>query len=133
MDERDKGYSVVQKKFKHKTLVNDPKTIQSLVKKVPDSQFENVDKGPLTLDSIRIIVNNYNVTGEGIGVVAIANEMHKVNISVTGFVVIFDLKTKELLYVISAMGKAGDKGTFARFYSKGIAEIMGLFYKADVE
>lgn len=133
LDDRDKGHSVVKKKFKDKIYIDDPKSIQNLVLDVPDEQFQNYKKASLNIDSIKLIVNNYKVSGEGIGVVGIANEMRKLGISVTGFVVIFDLQTKEVLYVMNAMGKAGDKGSFGRFYSKGIAEIMGLFHKVKLK
>ena len=133
LDNRGLGTSVVKKKFKKKTLIVDAVSIQSLVLKVDNEEFQNISKAGLTINSVKSIVSNYDVSGSGIGVVAIANQMKKSNISVTGFVVVFDIETKELLYVMNGMGKAGDKGSFARFYSKGIAEVMGLFYDAKLK
>ncbi len=55
--------------------------------------------------------------------------MRKADITVMVFTVIFDIKIKEILYAIKARGKAGDKGSYQRFYTKGLVLAMKVFFK----
>lgn len=124
------GKEGVEHLFKHKVFTNDPRTIQSLVVNIPDSKFIEIYRVPLDIDSVKKIVANYNVSGNGLGVVSIVSEIRKADIAVIIFTVIFDIKTKEILYVIKANGKAGDKGSVHRFYRKGLVLAMKVFFKS---
>lgn len=121
------GKKIVKKCFKGKIIKEDYRTIQSLVAKVPEEKFIDIYRVPIEIDSIAPIVSNYKTSGSGIGVVAIASEFRKGDISVYAFVTVFDIQTKEVYYVIKVRGKAGDKGGFGRFYQKGIREAMSTF------
>lgn len=123
------GSKRIKKQFSGKVFLHDPRTIQSLVSAVPETKLVDIYRAPINIDSVKYIVKNYKVSGGDIGVVSIVSEMRKRDISVIIFTVIFDMRTKEVLYCVQANGKAGDKGSLGRFYNKGLVLAMKVFTK----
>jgi len=122
------GPDFIKKKFKKNHFVYDSRAIQSLLKNVDEKSFVDVYREPLSIDSVRSIVKSYPVKGKGLGAVIIADEMRKHDITVTAYVTIFSMESKEVLYACKIKGKAGDKGSVARFYGKGVLEIMSIYW-----
>lgn len=127
--DEDFGADFMEKKFKKEHFVYDSRSIQSLIKNVDEKNFVDIYREPLTIDSVRAIVKAYPVTGKGLGAVIIADEMRKRDITVTAYVTIFSMETKEVLYACKIKGKAGDKGSVGRFYGKGVREISSIFWR----
>lgn len=122
------GPDFMEKKFKKKNFVYDPRAIQSLIKNVDEKILVDIYRVPLSIDSVRSIVKSYPVKGTGLGAVIIADEMRKHDITVTAYVTIFSMESKEVLYACKIKGKAGDKGSVGRFYGKGVLEIMSIYW-----
>ena len=123
------GPEYMETRFLKKHFVYNPRAIQSLIKNVDEKSFVDIYREPLTIDSVRSIVKSYPVNGKGLGAIIIADEMRKRDITVTAYVTIFDLESKEVLYACKMKGKAGDKGSVARFYGKGVIYINSYFWR----
>jgi len=127
--EENFGSEYMSKKFQKNHFVYDSRTVQSLIRNVDERTFVDVYREPLSIDSVKAIVKAYPIKGEGLGAVIIADEMRKRDITVTAYVTIFSMETKEVLYACKIKGKAGDKGSVGRFYAKGVREITTIFWE----
>jgi len=122
------GSDYMKKNFLKPDFAYDPKSIQSLIKNVDEKKFVEAFRERLTIDTVRTIVKSYPLTGEGLGVVVIADEMRKFDKKVIAYVTIFSMETKDILYCCKIKGTAGGIGSVASFYGKGVTEIMSDFF-----
>lgn len=127
-DKYNSGTHFMSKSFKKKKFIVDTLSIQPLVYKVDRVHFEdNMDKRNLSIDSIKFIVKKYNVTGEGLGLIIIADEVRKSDVTSTAFVTIFDITSKDVIYIYKITGIAGGSYGLIAFYGRGWIDVIRSF------
>lgn len=116
-----KGYgeSRIRKNFKDKQFTYDNRTIQSLIRNVNEAELNDPYKRKITIDSIKSIVNSYPVTGKGLGLIYIAEEVSKSKLTSSVYITFFDISTKEVLYTKRLEGRAGDSYGLIAYYGWG--------------
>lgn len=118
-DKKGYGTTYIEKIFKDKHFVYDPRTIQNLIKNVEEEKLINIYKNIITEDSIDSIVINYPVVGEGLGLIFIAEEVSKRKHTASAFATIFDISSKKVLKTIRISGFSGEAYGLVAYYGRG--------------
>ena len=105
----------------HFNFIIDTGIVTSRNSKINFPDIYNRPPNILPIDSIRVILKDFRMVHEGIGLIIFVTEMNKETESITFYVTFFDLQTKTVLLCLKEIGKAGGVG-MAKHWTKPIIE-----------
>jgi len=104
-------------------------TIQNLYQNVDVGSFESQGLYELSVDSIKKIVQHYDLPQkDGVGFVIIVETMNRPERFVTAYLTFFDCSTRKVLWTTKMKGLPGGKWGPEQYYRNGLIEVYKFFF-----